>query len=835
MTAQSAPEEFVAQILDRHARPTEPSHSDTHRWLRFAHLIDSNAILKLHCATSPLLPSALEKSLENVTDVRLPVPYPPHPGHPRQTGWVTAEDLVDGDTTTMHDLVVCAVGGVGPLDVLTEYVIRPLVVVFRELIEDPSPELFVLDLRAVGFEVTAANRLTGRIVIGDAVGVPRRSAAARPAAQDFARRLAEYLVAVAQCFDLAGSASASAARSARSGGSVRSAHERVDEVLARELRFLRPETASTLGRNHPWARFVHTVDPGQDRVLRTVLRAVAECARQCRADPSLPLPVVLVDDALVHVRGLRRFAWDVRDAGGRLEVGRSSEDGSHPVARIVPAGMAMAVRVGWQARAAVSAFAPALVAAVPVVSTFETLPRSSPQPGTRAVPSLSHTRSLEELQLAELRTNQLAREYVVRMSGRESIDLIGQLVSLAETTARRAATGAVTAFRHDPAPAGDPMRTIRLVRHLLTRKQFIKGSRSYYTDDQAATDMLGFVMAGEPIRLRMMGFPLKQGESGLKALGGLPDLAEVGALVRLRELHRAVQHVYPPGIHLTVLTDANHFRPRSTSVTRPYERKLTEYAKLVGCDEFLRFVDVDTCAAGELAIDPADHARCVGRHRRLLESELAGMDITDDPLGVLREVAGIELGNQPGTVAPQPRSVFRDLFMSLVFSVPVPLLDGVDRLASSKAIYDDLYTLDRDVPADIVAARRRVLVASWDATIRYVSTLRANRDLDYDALFDGCVRLKASAPRPGTCGFSFLGGSCLLPWQGTGAVSARGEVSTDFAVALLDQGFVPVFSPLLGDDQPWMMVPVTATQVVSGGSAAQLDRQFAARIRLRRR
>jgi hypothetical protein len=62
-----------------------------------------------------------------------------------------------------------------------------------------------------------------------------------------------------------------------------------------------------------------------------------------------------------------------------------------------------------------------------------------------------------------------------------------------------------------------------------------------------------------------------------------------------------------------------------------------------------------------------------------------------------------------------------------------------------------------------------------------------------------------------------------------GAVSARGEVSTDFAVSLLDQGFVPVYSPLLGPDQPWFMAPATATH------NAGLDPAFAESIRLRRR
>lgn len=772
-----------------------------------AHLIDQNAILTLHCAISPVTVPGGENPFHDLTPVLLPAPYPPHPAHPR-TWWIPATELSAAGTAVLREVVgdPCDT----PLDRLTERLIRPLVIVFRELVDDSGRDLFVLDLDSAGFELTAGCRLTGRVVVTDAVDVPRRTAAARVAARAAVRSLAGYLTTVARRWAFAGG----------SGGEG-TVLDRVDQVLAKELRFLRPDTVALLGENHPWASFQHAVDPGQDRNLRSVLRAVAECARRRRADPALPAPLVLVDPVLASTPGLRRFSWDVYDAGGTLVMGTARPEQAVVVACFNPAGAVIAVHSHPLAVAArmPSAF---------IVSTFETLPRGA-SPGGRSVPSLSHTRSLEELQLGELRGHRLARDHVVRLSAGESVDLIQRLVAGAEVAAARAAASAVIAHGPGVGPAADHRRIVRQVRHLLTRKQFIKGSRSYYTDDQAVTDMLDFVRAGAPIPLRMMGFPLKQWESGLKALGGLPDLAEVGALVRLRELHSAIKHVYPPGMRLTVLTDASHFRPRSASVTRPYERKLDEYAQIVGCAEFLSFVDIDTCAAAELGVDRAEHARCVIHHRRQLESGLAGMDITHDPLNVLRAVAECD---PAGTLS---HSVFGDLFMSIVFSVPVPLLAGADRMASSATIYDDLYRVGDDVPAEVAAARREVLAASWDATVRYVSTLRANHDLGYDALFAGHVRLKASAPRPGTCGFSFLGGSCLLPWQGTGAVSARGEVSTDFVVSLLDQGFVPVYSPLLGDEQPWLMVPVTATRVVSGGSAAQLDRQFASRIRLRRR
>jgi len=183
----------------------------------------------------------------------------------------------------------------------------------------------------------------------------------------------------------------------------------------------------------------------------------------------------------------------------------------------------------------------------------------------------------------------------------------------------------------------------------------------------------------------------------------------------------------------------------------------------------------------------------------------------------------------------QSRSVFPELFTSIALSAPVTAPPGIDQMTWAKRVYDRLYDVGPRVPQDVLLARRAVLWHSWEATIRYASTLRADAELGYDRLFTGSVWMKAGAPRAGTCGFCFLGGSGLLPWHGTGAVGARGEVSTDFAVSLFDQAFVQVFAPLLGGAQPFMMVPVTATYVASGEHGARLDRDFLNTIRLRRR
>ncbi|MCW6005725.1 hypothetical protein K1W54_14225, partial [Micromonospora sp. CPCC 205371] len=67
------------------------------------------------------------------------------------------------------------------------------------------------------------------------------------------------------------------------------------------------------------------------------------------------------------------------------------------------------------------------------------------------------------------------------------------------------------------------------------------------------------------------------------------------------------------------------------------------------------------------------------------------------------------------------------------------------------------------------------------------------------------------------------------------AVDQRGQVSTDFAIHLLDQAYVPVYSPLLGDGQPWFMTPITMTQPFDRPGMARLAPGVLERIRLRRR
>jgi hypothetical protein len=142
-----------------------------------------------------------------------------------------------------------------------------------------------------------------------------------------------------------------------------------------------------------------------------------------------------------------------------------------------------------------------------------------------------------------------------------------------------------------------------------------------------------------------------------------------------------------------------------------------------------------------------------------------------------------------------------------------------DRLEWSRQLYADLYNLtDRTVCQRVRCGRADVLRRDWHFTIRYLATMRTNEEMGYEKLFANRVRLTNRAAQPGGCGFAYAGGSGLLPWHGTGVVDTNGQLAVAFAVSLLDQDFVRVYSPLLGPRQPWLMAPARYRYPNSDGS-----------------
>lgn len=612
--------------------------------------------------------------------------------------------------------------------------------------------------------------------------------------------------------------------------------------------------------------------------------------------------------------GLARFVWDVRDAGGRvvfctarrervreytrevldaagvpdaellcmpakrtrpiseLKVERLRELGDLDVVAVFDDMLAnrIAITKEFSGALAVAVEIPGMATEhqpgqpvadeAPVIATFET----SPRPGTgsaapsRRTPVLSHTHSLEELQVPALRSNRSARGWAAELTVDESLAVVESMVADADRSAERTARSARARFAQSgpgaqgdagaqevPGPRDGPEgreRTVRELHHLFTRKQFLKGSRSNYQPEDMRRDAAPFLERRSPIEVVLLGFPIKQCLNRLKASGPLPDLAELGALVRLRELQQAVRCVYPPGLHFNILTDGRHFRPRPASATGAYGRKLHRYLELAGVDGCVSMAEIDAVARERRGADlPAERAALFARHRRLLNDALRRFDITDNPLRTLDAVTGFASAVDGPDAAVLARSLgmLRDMLMSMVYSVPVPGPGDVDRLAWSRLVYADVYNLtDGGVSSEVRQARTAVLRRAWHNVIRYLATLRTDEALGYDDLFPDRVRLTVSAATPGRCGFTYLGGSGLLPWQGTGVLDHRGHVAVDFAVSLIDQGFVPVHSPLLGAGQPWMMVPAEHTRLPAAGArerGLRLDEEFAARARLRRK
>ncbi|QGK71922.1 L-tyrosine/L-tryptophan isonitrile synthase family protein [Allosaccharopolyspora coralli] len=906
------------------------------RWQVLQSAVHADPALRMHCALR-----WSETALE---------PAPVHPMHPGGTVIVDLAALVTGGPERGKGLLGEVVEHRDehrehPLGHFLEYVVRPLVRIFRTALDDHGIALG--ELRGIGYELTTELQSTGRVVL-----TPRALADASPAAA--ATSLAATVATLTESFGQT------------YGQDVRAA---ADEVFAQEFRYLRSGTAKLLRGDHPLREHAHCVTDEQDDLLKAVLRTVQDRTRVRRWHPERPRPTVVVDvdqcslvpveptreattaisgprsgaprgipelaapdtlptwpttvsstwDSFLDgtelrgrypdvdwealrvefghafdrardrpepesvVPGVARFVWDVLDAGGRVLFCAPERLGEHVETVLAESGVpdasvlsvpdddrpaaerkvellrgqgpldvvAVFDDLAANRRALAEAYPGARCVAVEidgfaterppgeptpdgagVISSFETSPRRLGRRNTTG-PALSHAHSLEELQVGQLRTGKIARRFTVHLDHDESLSFVEQILADTDRAAERTAGNARRLHQPDGPDGDDTDSTLRAVHHVLTRKQFLKGSRSHYRPDDLRRDAHVPVRAGEPINVVVLGFPVKQCLNRLKALGPLPDLAELGAFVRLRELDRAVSAVHPPGIHLHILTDGRHFRPRPAALTDAYTDQLRRYLRLAGIDDRTTLRPIDDVARDSLGVDavarrPARIAHLVAR----LYETVDDLDITDRPLRTLEAVVTRTPPPGPDSEAlGRSLAMFRDMLMSVVYSVPVPQPRGTDPISWSVRVFSDLYDLTSGrVPAEVRSARAAVLRRAWHTVVRYLATLRVDEELGYEQMFDHRVRLTVSAALPGRCGFTYLGGSGLLPWQGTGVVDPRGHVAVDFAVSLLDQGFVPVYSDLLGPRQPWAMVPADHTHPKPGGGLA-LDSAVVPRLR----
>lgn len=418
------------------------------------------------------------------------------------------------------------------------------------------------------------------------------------------------------------------------------------------------------------------------------------------------------------------------------------------------------------------------------IGTFELLPHPAPLGrGHPASPQLSHASSPARLRIGELSTRPTWWRHGVRLTEEQRARIVDALRDDAVRAGRR---------------LGERVRDIgdgpeSAVWRVLVAKPF-GAARPAYPLEHAERELRPAIRDGIPVPLMMLGPPTKQDGSRLKALGGRPDLGELAMLVRLLQLDAAVRVVHPPGVRVTALADPSHFRYRPADRYGGYHADFARMLAETGADEFMRVRNVDEAAA-ELGCGHANRSELVAGYRERYEEVLGGLDVTADPFAALAAADERDPG-LPG----QPR--FAELFRSVLHAVDLPRPGG-DPLAHARRVYADPFDL-RGEPRE---ARRELLSLAWRETITYLANKHVDAELDYSALWRDGVRMSLSLrPVPGRLRFVPLGGGAVMPWHGTAALGDNHEVSVDFAIALVDQGFVPVFAP--GDqDQPWFMTP----------------------------
>jgi hypothetical protein len=462
----------------------------------------------------------------------------------------------------------------------------------------------------------------------------------------------------------------------------------------------------------------------------------------------------------------------------------------------------------------------------PGIATFEFLPHPTPlgrghaTRQQRARPRLSHATSIAELPIGELSTHPTIWDRGVQLTAEQQGRIIEALCANAVQTGRKLGR----AVREKLPDSADPAVLARAVRKVLMAKQF-GAARSAYPPEAAEADMAAAIAAGERITFVMLGPPVKQDGSRLKAVGGAPDLAEVAVLARIRQLAAAVEQVHPPGIRVLALADPSHFRTRDPRRCTDYHRSFGQLLEQTGAHRVVTIVDIDDAAEAHPGCgDRARRPDLLAKHRDRYAAAFAGLDVRRDPLAVLAEAAERD-PRKPG----QPR--FVEMFRSVLHAIDVPHRGG-DPFAWSQQLYADPYELDNPaVPRRIRSARADLLAAAWRETITYLANKRVDDELNYQALWqDGRVRMSLSIrPADGRFRFIPIGGSGVMPWHGTAALNDQHEVSVDYAISLVHQGFLPVYPPGPGPSdgavrQPWFMVPA------NGG---ELDPARFDRIRLR--
>lgn len=444
---------------------------------------------------------------------------------------------------------------------------------------------------------------------------------------------------------------------------------------------------------------------------------------------------------------------------------------------------------------------------------------------------LSGSRSVGDVGLGSLSLNQVGLSQGVTLSADQATQLVDNVVTDAMKNADKLAQNAIKATADMTFESPQEEAAYR-IHYILTRKPYIKGRAEHFPWEDAKSQIMEAVTNNRPVSFVLPSFPIKEDKDLMKALGHLPDLGEMGAFIRVKEMNAAISQVYEPGVEFTALMDGHHYRPafgETPEMIDEYMAMLQKYVDMIGANDIIKLVDYDDIALEKGGPELMKQSEIrYGELVKEYETAFAGLDVGEDPIPVLDEacrrdpaVRG-DIKVDDLTAGTGERSIFKDLFNSLIFSSPVPTPKGVNRQQWSQQVLQDIFNVhDPKADPELLKARKSVLRNTFRMTYEYMATIRKDRELKFSSFAKGSIR-GTIHPKPGQYGYALLGSKTahLTPWHGSAVITPKSEISVDFAASLQSQGHVPVHVPWLGDDkdlvqnrQPFAFVPV---QMVDG-------------------
>ncbi len=419
--------------------------------------------------------------------------------------------------------------------------------------------------------------------------------------------------------------------------------------------------------------------------------------------------------------------------------------------------------------------------------------------------------------------------------------LIASAHRFAEQRAAAARCRARKNFAQYAVPDPGELTPAEIITEVLYDRQFLRSSRQNVSRATLARKIRALVERRAPIEMVIPSLPYKC-TSPLKCRGAAPDLAEVGFLLSLFEMAKAVDTLYRDGVgdpghslsRFTVISDGRRFSDfllePSKHIT-DYQRELGGWVarlsigEYVGVEDYAELLDRKLPSHAQ-AQKSQIRQQVLQRYREQMTDLLDPDDIATSLSRAIRNEPDPELFYEEGRFVP--------LLKSLVYTINYAAIS--EHLGEDDEHSHRLYAaLTRQLFATIPAGsasrrgpgaggeaesmtppnarqargqqsmRRQMLQQVWDATMSYLAEIRSDRDMAVDPVsgcFPDAIRWTIHA-KQGQLAIQSnpSSGIHVQPWHGAGVLKRTKNNRIKLCAlpcALLEKaGAIPI---LLGED-----------------------------------